>query len=176
MTTLGDDATVPQISVCLKQIGVGRGLNAVHTRRIRDVTRSQMSRECRGMSRECHRNVARCREMSPDVTQMSRECHRNVARCREMSPDVAQMSRDVAGMSRECRGMSPDVTLHQHSVTLRSTRRHVDTISLAWGVPSTLCRQQRTEAHTSREASFRHFLAENNVSNSTYVPLFRPPY
>ena len=72
--------------------------------------------------------------MSLDVTQMSRERHKNVARCREMSPDVAQMSRDVAGMSRECRGMSPDVTLHQHSVTLRSTRRHVDTISLAWGV------------------------------------------
>ena len=107
VTALGDDATVPQISVCLKQIGVGRGLNAAHTRRIRDVTRSRdvarmswnvarMSQECREMSRDvpgCHADVARmsqeCREMSRDVPG----CRADVARCRR---NVAGMSRDVA--------------------------------------------------------------------------------
>ena len=86
-----------------------------------------MSQDVARMSRECRENVAR---MSHDVATMSWD----VASVAEMSQDVAEMSRRCRGDVARCRKMSRDVTGCQHSVTLRSTRRHVDISLPGWGV------------------------------------------
>ena len=75
----------------------------------------RMSQECRGMSTfDCVSQ--KCRGMS----QMSRKCRG----CRE----------NVAGMSQKCRGMSQRCHGVSTPITLRSTRRHVDTSPPGWGV------------------------------------------